>query len=296
MMNLQGAPAWTDIDPDAHLSDAWILSRLNRTIRQVTECLSEYRFHEAVTSLYRYMWNDFCDWYLEVAKVRMAGGEAAPKAVVAHALDVLLRLLQPFIPFITEEIWGQLNAVAPYRGPGDAAAEPLLVRAAWPRAESRWISEAVERRFDMLRELISGVREARSRHNVPAGTKVRLTVAAAGDDEHFIADSAALICALANVENVQMDAQAQPSGADATVLAGNVRALVRDVIDREAELARLTGQAETLQKGIRGIQAKLANEGFVTRAPADVVQREEQRLQKLQAELAAVARSLEALK
>ncbi|KKL96584.1 hypothetical protein LCGC14_1843010, partial [marine sediment metagenome] len=119
LMNLAGAPAWGQVSPHAHLSDAWILSRLTTAVREVTECLETYRFHDATAVLYRYMWNDFCDWYLEVAKVRMAAGEDAPKAVLAHGLDQLLRLGHPIVPFITEAIWAQLNAAAPVRGPGD---------------------------------------------------------------------------------------------------------------------------------------------------------------------------------
>ena len=226
----------------------------------------------------------------------MGAGDAAPKAIVAHALDVLLRMLHPFVPFITEQIWSQLNATVAHRGPGDAPAEPMLAAAAWPSAESQWIHEPLEGRFAAVQELIGGIREVRSRHNVPTSKAVAVTVVADEDRGREIAGSAAVIAALAAVGELRVDAAATASGADAIVLAGGLQALVHDVIDRDAERARLTAQAETLRKGIRGIDAKLANDNFVSRAPPEVVQRERDRLVRLQGELAAVETSLETLK
>jgi len=296
LMNLSGAPAWSEASPGRHLADAWMLSRLARTVRDVTEHLAAYRFHEAAAALYRTMWNDFCDWYLEIAKIRIAAGEAAPKAVLAHGLDVLLRLLHPILPFITERIWEHLNAVAPVRGPADSPAEPLLVRAMWPMAQADWISDPVEERFGMLQDLVGGIREARSRHNVPPAKSVAVTLLAASDAARAIADHTDLIGGLANVESVRVDPSAQAGGTDATVLAGPLTALVHGVIDRDAELERLTQQAETLRKGIAGIEAKLANDKFVSRAPPDVVDRERRRLEGLRGELATVDASLQALR
>jgi len=292
LMNIQGAPAWNEISPGADLSDAWILSRLNRTARDVTQCLAEFRFHEAAIGLYRYTWNDFCDWYLEIGKIRMGGGDPAPKAVLAHALDVVLRLLHPFIPFVTEEIWSHLNEMVAYRGPGDSPAEPLLVKAAWPQPEAGRVDETAERRFAALQELITGVREARNRHDVPAGKKVRLSVWAEADDAQCIAENVALIQALAQVEAVELDPQAKPSRTDATVLAGNVRALVHDVVDRETELSRLRKRRETLRRGVASAEGRLNNDGFLSRAPQDVVARERERLESMQEELQAVEKAL----
>jgi len=296
LMNLSGAPAWSEVSPARHLADAWILSRLARTVRDVTEHLAGYRFHEAAAALYRTMWNDFCDWYLEIAKIRMGSGEAAPKAVLAHALDVLLRLLHPILPFITEKIWEHLNTVAPVRGPADSPAEPLLVRAAWPMAQADWISDPAEERLGMLQDLIGGIREARSRHNVPPAKPVDVTLLGTGDAARVVADHAHLIGGLANVGSVRVDPDARAGGTDATVLAGPLTALVHGVIDRDAELARLAKQAETLRKGIAGIEAKLANAKFVSHAPADVVARERQRLEALQGKLLAVTASRKAVR
>jgi len=171
----------------------------------------------------------------------------------------------------------------------------MLASAAWPQAESGWINEAAEQRFGMLQELIGGIREARGQHGVPNNRAVRVTIAAEGDAAACVSDNAAVIAALCGAEEVRVDASATASGTDATVVAGGMRALVHDVIDPEAERTRLAKQAETLAKGIRGIEGKLGNADFVDRAPAEVVQRERERLVRLQGELAVVEDSLKAI-
>jgi valyl-tRNA synthetase len=294
-MNLDAIPPWSEAAGRFELSDAWILSRLNRTVRDVTEALGAYRFHEAAGALYRYMWNDFCDWYLEIAKVRLAAGQSAPKAVVAHALDVLLRLLHPIIPFVTEQLWGQLNSAAPLRGPHDTSAEPMLIRAAWPRAESAAINEHAEERFAAVQELVSGIREARSRHNVPPAKRVAITVAADGEQGQMIADNGTLIGSLARVEPVRVDPAARCGPADATVMAAGIQAFLHDVVDRQAEEAKLTKRRQTLAQGIKGAEGKLANAKFLENAPAEVVGREKQRLAAMRQELEAVEKALSQL-
>ncbi|KPK84523.1 MAG: hypothetical protein AMJ81_05270, partial [Phycisphaerae bacterium SM23_33] len=296
LANLQGAGGWGQARPGQEISDAWILSRLNTTVREVTDSLTGYRFHEAAGALYRYMWNDFCDWYLEIAKVRLAAGDVACKPVLAHALDVLLRLLHPIVPFITEQIWAQLSSVVPVRGPADSAAEPLLASAAWPRAQARWIDPALEQQFGTLQELISGLREARSGHHLPAGKKVRVTVAADRESRRLIEENAGLIKALAGAEEVRIDADAKPTGTDATVLVGSLQALVHEVIDRGTEVARLTKRRETLTRGIQGAEARLRNPSFVEKAPPEVIARERQRLEVMKTELEAAQKALDRLK
>jgi valyl-tRNA synthetase len=293
IMNLEGLRSWNDSRPGNHLADAWLLSRMNRAVRDVTEALRGYRFHDVAETIYRFMWNDFCDWYLEIAKVRIAAGEAAPRALVAHGLDVLLRLAHPVIPFITEQIWSQLNAVAPTRGPADQPAEALLVTAGWPRADASTINDAAEDRFALLQELIGGIREVRSRHNVPPSRKVAVTVAADREAAELVRANGPLIEALASTEPVRLTEDASAGGgSDATVVAGPLRALVHDVIDVDAERARLAKQQETLRRGIASAEGKLGNDRFVQNAPPEVVQRERERLEAMRGELATVENAL----
>jgi len=295
MMNLEGAPAWSDIDPRADLADAWILSRLNATVRDVTAAVEGYRFNEVADTIYHFMWDDYCDWYLEIAKTRINAGQPTPKAILAHCLDVLLRLLHPVAPFITEAIWRRLGEVAPVRGPSGGPAEPLLVRARWPLADDASIDDDAERRFELLRDLVRQVRNVRTEHNVPPSKKVDLLVQAT-DGSEFVGDHAETIRSLAMVDRIEVrQMEGAPSVDAAAISVGGLTVYILGAVDRQAELARLEKQAGRLAKGISGIEKKLASEGFLTKAPADVVQRERQRLGGLKEELAAVKASLEAL-
>jgi valyl-tRNA synthetase len=296
MMNLAGAPPWQTISHKTNLSDAWILSRLNSTVRDTTAAIESFRFNELADTLYHFMWDDLCDWYLEIAKTRIGGGAQEPKAVLAHCLDVLLRLLHPVMPFITEEIWGKLNGVAPDRGPTGERAERLLVAAQWPYADAAAISQSVEDEFALLQDIIRQIRNARLEHNVPPKQAVNLAVEATGTLANLISENADLMRSLANVDRVSVqDRLGQRPANAAAISSGGARLYVLDIIDVAAERSRLTKQAETLRKGIAVIEGKLGNDSFLAKAPADLVQRERDRLAKLKAELAAVDAGLAAL-
>ena len=296
MMNLHAAPAWSQIRPGADLSDTWILSRLNSTVASVTSAVESFRFNEMADAIYHFVWDDLCDWYLEIAKVRISGGQDTPKAIVAHCLDVVLRLLHPICPFITEAIWGRLNELVPTRGPGDVAGEPVLARALWPRADAAAISEPAEQQFAMLTDLIRQCRNIRTKHNVPPSQAVDAIVDASSDTARVVIENIALVEAQAGLGEVTFGdaATAQPSNS-AAVTGGGVRIFLLDVIDTSAEIARLTKQAETLEKGIAGIEGKLGNENFVKRAPAEVVEGERVRLESLRRDLQTVREALAAV-
>jgi valyl-tRNA synthetase len=296
MMNLAGAPPWQTMHPRADLADSWILSRLNATIRDVTAAAEVFRFNELADTLYHFMWDDLCDWYLEIAKVRIAAGQAEPKAVLAHCLDVLLRLLHPITPFITEAIWHKLNEIAPLRGPSDEPAERLLITAQWPYADAASINPGVEQEFALLQDLIRQVRNVRTQHNVPPKRTVDAAIEATGPVAQLITDNLELLKSQAQIGSLTLAASIpQPPANAAAVSAAGARLYVLDIIDTAAERQRLTRQAETLRKGVTGLAAKLGNENFLAKAPADLVQRERQRLEKLQAELAAVEQAMAGL-
>jgi valyl-tRNA synthetase len=296
MMNIQGAAAWSQIHPRANLADRWILSRLNATVRDATAAIGALRFNELAESIYHFTWDDFCDWYVEIAKARINAGDRAPKAILAHCLDVILRLLHPIMPFVTEAIWSRLNEIAPVRGLADAKAEPLLVRARWPQADAAAINAADEESFDLVRTIVRQIRDVRSQHNVPPSRAVDVVFEAASRRAAVLEENADLLKSQAQLGEVTFHRGAVdlPAGA-AAVAAGELKLYVLDVIDREAELARLTKQSKTLRSGIRGIEAKLSSEGFVEKAPPDIVQRERLRLETLCAELSAVEKSLQSL-
>jgi valyl-tRNA synthetase len=296
MMNLHGQPPWSDVHPGDDLADTWILSRLNATIRDVTEAIDGFRFNELAEAIYHFLWDDFCDWYLEIAKARINAAQHQPKAVLAHCLDVLLRLLHPVAPFVTEAIWQKLNEVSPARGPGDEPAERLLATAEWPKADARAIHPAAEKDFILLTDLIRQIRNARTEHNVAPGKKVAVRVEAPADLTQTIARNVELMKSQAQLSEVTFSTEAAAPPADAAVVAaGGLKLYVLDIIDRPAEIARLTKQAETLRRGIASIEGKLSNAGFLAKAPAEVVECERQRLTSLQTDLSAVETALRSL-
>ncbi len=293
MMNLEDCPAFDEAAAKGNLADAWILSRLATVIRDTTAAMGNFRYNELADGLYHFMWSDLCDWYLEIAKSRINAGDASPKAIVAICLDRLLRLLHPICPFITEAIWTQLNEIAPDRLGGGHA--DMLVRAAWPGEQPGWISEKAEADFALLADLVRQVRNVRKAHDVPPSRKVDAILEATGEAAALMADNADLLASQANLGTVTLDAPAPTDGSAATVTAGGAKLHLLDIIDRDAELARLTKQAEQLTKGISGTEAKLGNDKFVAKAPADVVERERERLTAMQADLAAVQQAIESL-
>ncbi len=296
MMNLKGIPTWGEIHPTKNLADAWILSRLQATVRDVTSAMSSYRFNEVCDTLYHFMWDELCDWYLEIIKTRINSGENAPKAIVAHCLDVFLRLLHPVCPFITEQIWASLNSIAPSRGPGDIAAEPMLIRAQWPQADSAFINKAAEENFTLMAELIRKVRNVRKQHEVAPSQKVDAIIEVTPQMAGMVGDNVDLLTSQAALGELKVSSEpvSPPANASA-VTAGGIKLYVLDIIDRDAEVVRLTKHKETLQRGIKSIEAKLGNENFLEKAPQEVIEKERHRCEALKAELAAVLESLESL-
>ena len=295
MMNMTAIPAWSQIKPTAHLADAWIISRLNACVRDSSNAIEAYRFNELADALYHFMWDDFCDWYVEIAKARINAGQETPKAVLAHCLDTLLRLLHPITPFITEAIWSKLNEVAPIRGPGDEQAEDLLITARWPQADARMIRADREEQFEHIRQVARGIRSIRTEHGVAPRKKVSVHIAQKGRWADLLGENTELLESQtrSEVTFVPEDWSAPSDAAFFTTDETSVH--VEGVIDRQAEQSRLRKQAETLTNGIRGLMGKLDNEDFLKKAPPEVVRRDRERLQSLQSELDAVSKSLEAL-
>ena len=296
LMNIERAPAWAQIRPKAHLADAWILSRLNGCIREATASIENFRFNELADTLYHFTWDDFCDWYVEIAKARIGDGDEAPRAILAHCIDTILRLLHPVTPFITEAIWQRLGEVAPIRGPGDEHAEEMLVTARWPRADAAAINTTAERDFDLMRALIRSVRDARRQHNVAPSVTPEATLVAVGDQCQAVLDNAEMLRSQARLGQLTVHRQGvEPPPNSAAVAIAGVELYIHDIVDVEAERARLTRQANELTRGISGIEGKLDNSGFLKKAPPEIVSRERERLGALVADLEAVRKSLAAL-
>lgn len=285
----------SDLAPE----DRWILSRLTDTTAQVQEQLEKYNPSAAVSAAREFFWSELCDWYLELVKPRMRDPEQAPKArqVLAVAFDAVLRLLHPFVPFITEELWDKLNARAPKRGIDNAlAASDHLVHAAWPTQRSEWRDPALEQRVSFLQELVRAIREIRSKYTVAPKELLQAKVRARGDNVRVIEDLTHLLQHMAGLESVQIDPEATRTLDAAAAVVGEVEIYIPGVVDLAKELASLEKKQQQLSKGVMGARKKLENEGFLKNAAPEVVERERQRLGDMEAELRGVEDNLEKIR
>ena len=300
MMNLEGTDA-SKFDKDKlSITDKWILSRLGRCVAEVTSELDQFKYNEPLNSIYRFFWNDFCDWYLEWVKPRMQdeGDKAIAQNVLAFVLDRTLRLLHPFIPFITEGIFQGLNAVAPERklaGICEDVQADALIAASWPEKLDEFIRTDVEDEVEIIQGVIRVVREVRNQYGIAPKERLVVSVSGSAQATSVIDGNRELLCHLAGLgkltagENIE-----KPKNASAS-LSGDLQIYVHDVIDVEAERKRLMKQKELLANGIRSAEGKLGNENFVSRAKPEVVEKTRETLKDLSGQLEAVEMHLNEL-
>jgi valyl-tRNA synthetase len=268
----------------------WILSRLNMLVGAVTRLFDTYQYGEAGRQLDEFLWGEFADWYIEISKQALYSDDAQAKsntlAVLLHVLDISMRLLHPFMPFVTEEIWNYL--------PHESGA---LIVSRFPVADGRYRDTTAEAQMTLLMDLVRRVRDAREEYGVEAGHKISIMVNA-GAQTDLLRDYSYLFMRLANAGDVRLMAESEsaPNNA-ATVLSGDVTLYLplADLIDTKAEQERLSKEQAKLAEQIARIQAQLGNEQFVQRARPDVVERERTKLQTLQAESAQITERLNAL-
>jgi valyl-tRNA synthetase len=259
-----------------HIVNRWIRGEAAKTVRAVTRALDACAFDDAAGALYRFVWNVFCDWYLELAKPILNGTDEAAKAetraMVAWVLDLILVVLHPVMPFITEELWDKLAEAG-------APRESLLIAAAWPQAPTAWDDGEAAAEIGWLVDLVTEVRSIRAEMNVPAGARVPMTLSGAGAETRArLERHRDLIQTLARLESVT-EAAAAPAGAIQFVAGEATGALsIAGFIDLAAEKARLTKEIKVLEGDIGKTAGKLANADFVSRAPEAVVEENRQRL------------------
>ncbi len=269
-------------------ADRWIVSQLQRVEQEVERHFTDYRFDLIAQAIYKFVWDEFCDWYLEIAKVEIQTGDEAQqrgaRRTLIRTLEAVLRLAHPLIPFITEELW---QTVAPIAG---RKTHDSIMLAAYPRADLARLDPASEAKVERLKALAYACRNLRGEMNVSPAQRMPLLVAGGGDE---MADFAPILQALGKLSEVQL-VDDMPADAMAPVaVVGETRLMLKVEIDVAAEKVRLTKEIEKLEKQISIAQGKLANEGFVARAPAAVIDQEKQRvadftatLEKLKPQLA----------
>jgi valyl-tRNA synthetase len=301
LLNLEGYAFEPIADADLAVEDRWILSRLSSVTSQVTAALEHYHFADAMRLAYEFAWDEFCSFYLEMVKNRLQDPAARPVAqqVLAHTLDNLLRLLHPAIPFITEEIWHLLAAAAPERGlaRSERPVESVMI-ANWPQPDVARQDPAIEARFAHFQDVLRGLREIRSRQNIPPKTPIRFALRTSDEIVELLRPMAAAIQSMAGAEATAWgpDVLAPPTCARQALTAGEVLVDLEGLIDKDAEIGRNEKERERLTAFVKGKQAKLANANFVDRAPAEVVQKERESLAEAEHKIAALEATLAALR
>ncbi len=262
----------------------WILTELSRTVGEVTAGIEKYRFNDAAAAAYRFVWNQTCDWYLELLKPVFSGEDEAAKqeaqAASAYVLDEIYKLLHPFMPFMTEELWAETSD-----------REGLLCHAKWPEAAFGDAAAADE--INWLIELVSQVRSVRSEMNIKPGLQLPLLVTGAGDETRLrLETNATAIQRLARIENIALVEEAPKASAQIVLGEATVCLPLSGIVDLGAETARLAKEQAVLTKDIRQLSGKLANEKFIANAPAAVVQENRDRLATAEAKLEKVSAAL----
>ncbi|HFC3229505.1 TPA: valine--tRNA ligase [Neisseria gonorrhoeae] len=281
----------TAAEPRGHsFPDMWIIGRLNQTIEQVTQAYETYRFDLAAETLYSFVWNDYCDWYLELAKVQLQTGCASRQRATRHTLlrvlEAALRLLHPIIPFITEELW---QTVAPMC---DAKTADSIMLARFPETDGGEIVQTAFGQMTVLQDLIGAVRNLRGETGIQPNVKAPLFVESADD----LADYLKYLPMTTRLTEARQVA-ALPESEDAPVAVCNgARLMLKVEIDKAAETARLSKEAEKLQKALDKLNAKLSKPGYTEKAPAHLVEKDKADLAELEDKMAKVQNQLAKLK
>ncbi len=255
------------------LADRWILARTQYAIEQVTQAFDEFRLDDGAKFAFQLAWRDLADWYVEAVKPRLVASGAsadAARSVLAYAFDIVLRLLHPVVPFITEELWQKL----PGRKPED-----LLIIAEWPRVRAALYDQRAWKDFGRVQEAVSAIRNIRAEYRIPPKARLEAALAAKAEDarQAFQGEREAII-RLAQLAELAFDGQGRGAGAHAVLTDGSeVFVALSDAIDVQQECRRLSGELTRLEQQLAGLAAKLTNQQFVARAPAEVVAKEREK-------------------
>ncbi len=280
LMNVEGKDCGTGttagLEKTLTVVDRWILARLNETVKDVRRAYEDYRLDNAANAIYSFVWTEFCDWYLELTKVQLKGDEAMQRGTrhtLVTVLETILRLAHPIIPFITEELWQKVSVTAGVRA---ADEETSVMIQSYPEVRPELEDAEALERMALVQSMVDSVRNLRSEMKLAPSTRVPLVVSGPSD---VCAEAAPYLQALVRLEAVERVEELDNRGALAPVaIVGDFKLMLKVEIDVAAERARLTKEIERLEAQVKQCEAKLGNERFVARAPAEVVATEKERL------------------
>ena len=275
-------------EAELSLADRWIVSRLQHIERNVEKHIGNYRFDLYAQELYTFVWEDYCDWYLELSKPVLFddgtpdNARRGTRRTLVRVLEAILRLNHPIMPFITEELW---QKVAPLAVPGLEADNATIMNQPFPVADDSRIDDAAEQELEWVKSFISGVRRIRSEMDIAPGKALPVLLQhASPNDREIFERNQAFIYTLARLESVEWLDSDSKAPESATALVGELQILIplAGLIDKEAELARLEKEIGKLDSNLEKGQAKLQNANFVDKAPAAVVEKERQRVAEME--------------
>ena len=276
-----GLEGWSDVIPE-HREDRWIVSRLDRVTADVNRALDSFELGDAQQRLHEFIWNDYCDWYIEMAKIRLRNGAVpSPLPTLAHVLERILRLLHPFMPFITEEIWQTLKTELPQEG--DSQAESIMI-SAYPASGER-TDLAAEEEISLVQQAVRAVRNTRAQLRIPAAQRLEAVVEANGQ-RAAVEDEADVIRAMSRVEPLRIvsgASETEPGARGVTLVVSPlvVRLPLEGVVDLDAEGERLRTELSDCERNLERVEKLVSNPNFREKARPDVVENEEARLAEL---------------
>lgn len=299
-------PEFAKDNPKENLSiaDRWIVSRLNKTALSVNRALETYQFHEAVQLLYHFFWDDFCDWYIELVKDEITSEAIntrrdAARSRILTVLEQALRLLHPFMPFLTEELWQKLPGVSNelHNAAYKSAAQTIML-ADYPRGEANLIDDLAMREMQSVIDLISKVRNIRAEMNIKPSDKPAIHVAANAETQKIFLQNEAQILKLARAESLVLAGTLDVPKASAKAVIANAEIAVplEGLIDFEKEIARLENQVNKLETERQRLNGQLSNANFVERAPQEKVEEIRDRVAEIGTQTNTLRQNLEALK
>ena len=273
-MNLDGYQGTCQLNEHAELSiaDQWILSRLNSTTQEVNQALENFKFNDASLAVYKFIWNEYCDWYIEFAKPRLqedGPGKIAAQNVLVHVLEAALKLLHPFMPFITEEIWQKL----PKNG------DSIMV-SAFPKFDATKSDKDVEKAMGKIMEVITGVRNIRGEMNLNPGLKLKALIKTRHANlEAMLTKYSGFICDLARLDQITIGPKIEKSKVSASSVLGEMDLIIplEGMMDFDEERGRIEKELKKIEKDLIFLDKKLSNPNFVKKAPAEVIEKDEKR-------------------